>query len=509
MAEAQTATPDKIPVKDLRRCHANYDPKELLVNTALYEGGKAFEAVKSDLLRWREFEKSNLPGGTALRKARLAAAEYEPVLAGIFDYFSSATLTEPLRISVGSDATDEQRATYDALNKGLQALAQTRLINANIHKRAYIAIQFPTQPAAVPDMGAQREAGLLQPSFCAVDAPDVQDWKHDGEGNLEWARIYRTSLVQPSPFAPPTHLRHCWEFWTKTEIVEYQLDKEIVDGKPKEIEEKDEAVRIETRPHTLGAVPLVEVVLPVYVIDRLKSIAISLYNRSASMEYSLDSSAYQQGWVKTNSKDFKSMIVAESTFVRLDAGNQEEMGFTGPDTQHLVQLAADCERLDRNMYKAIQAGALRVTTSDGNTSRMSGISRMHEHGSIAVLLAAYGVALLEAFDKAVNLVKKARQEPVTLKVEVTGCDRFDLLDTEKDLAAVKDLFGFGDWFPSSARAWVMSKLLESFCYDAPQDVRQTISKELVEARNKPQPQKTEQPKPDEKKEPEKDGTAGQ
>lgn len=462
-------------VKQLDSKHENYDGKELELNQALYEGGKAFDKIKNDILRYRGLELSNSPGGQKLRAARLSSAQYEDILAGILDYLGSATLQESVRIE--ASGSEEKTEYYRKLNIGLNALAQDRILKANLHKGSYIAIYFPETPAEVQDVDTQRSKGLLDAKLVPIDGTAVYNHEMDEFGNLEWAKVKSCKYIK-DPVVGTLGLIHCWSVITKTTVREYEYLQEIDEnGTLKPVDPEAEVTALPERVNRLGVVPLVKLELPTYIIDRLKPIIISHFNRTASVEYSLDASAYQQGYFKGD-REISQITVSESTFVHLKA--DEDLAYTGPDTQHLTALAADCERIDRNLFKAIQAGSLRTPSTDQNTSRLSGIARLREHGSIAVLLQGYADSLRVMLGKAIDVVKIGRGDRVigkedVVKTKVAGADLYDAFSMKDDLDAIEKLLGMENIeVPKPAKDYITRELVNSFTSKAPPEVRQKI-----------------------------------
>ncbi|HEY3320869.1 MAG TPA: hypothetical protein VGP72_10430 [Planctomycetota bacterium] len=477
-------------VKVLNKTHECYAREDYALNEALYEGGAKFDRIKDGLLRRREFETSGLPGGQKLRASRLAAAQYEPILAGLLDYLSSATLQEPVRIE--AEGPEAKAAYYADLNREVGKLMQSRLLAAQLHKGSFIGIKFPVTPDEVQDLLTQRESGYLDAKLCPVDATSVLDWAEDEYGELEWAKIHTCRWDKSDPLAAKSTMLHSWVLLTPDEITEYEARQETNEA-GQLIPFDDEATATETsrRPNPAGIVPLVKVDLPTYVIDRLRPVAISLFNRTSSLEYSLDASAYQQGILKTE-RNLQEIVIAESTLIKLREG--EDLVYRGPDPQHLGQLATDCERLDRQLFKAIQAGALRTPSTDQNTSRLSGVARLREHGSIAVLLASYADALVQALEKAVNIIRIARGD-AEVSITVAGADRFDTLDLDSDLNALQKLLALDIPVPDEAKRYIAREMVGSFTAKAPPAIRAEINRafDKLPEQEEPEPEAPPQP----------------
>src|SRR5579862_949938 len=291
MAEAALSVNDELLIY-----HADYRPDLLEQYQDIYEGGDRFEKHKTKYLRARAFEQG--PGAKAFRQQRLNSASYTNYSAQLIDWLVAATLqSQPQILAKGPP----DKVTYyhslndnvDGTGKDLLSLCRSRLEQMMVHRRAYFCIDFPEASEEYPDLASQRKAGALDANICGLGAAEVEDWECDREGNLLWIRTHTTEPVRLKTWGPVAFERNTWSFITNEAIYEYEATRTIEDAR-KGIWQKDAVAKLKSETaHSLGALPIIACPLDscFWVMQRLYPLAVSIFNREASLDFALDTSA--------------------------------------------------------------------------------------------------------------------------------------------------------------------------------------------------------------------------
>lgn len=476
MPETQAAKPttltlpQSMKVKDLERTHKDYRADLLTKHQDLYEGGERFERNKDRYLRKRALDQD-----TEYRKSRVACAHYTPHSAGAIDWLCAAAFqAEPALLAKGDGAQAEYwhglNADADGTGRDLAAIARSRLLELMLHQRSYFAIVFPKTKES-SDRAQQRAAGGLSGRLCELDAKDVDDWEHDESGNLVWIRIHTVEQIRANPFGPMDSEKHTWTFVTKELSKKYTASRKLEqNGTPAAWKVDQLAAGESDEPHQMGELPIVAIEVPngLWVMQRLAATALAIFNREASLEFALDTSAYALPVIRSK-RPIKGMVASELGALRIDP--EDSAGFLESSGKHFEVLASRVEVLKADLFLAIQAMALQAAAKDDN-GRQSGVAKFRDFGAITTLLSAFAAAMRDALEKAIAKIKKVRDEE---KVEVTlqGLDKFDVQSLELKLK-LADSFLKIPGIPDAARKWVVTSCSLAMAADAPPATREEI-----------------------------------
>lgn len=464
-----------IPIKYFEN-NPEYNPHALAVADGLYSGKEKFDAIKNELLRYRDIELSVHPLATKMRNARLSVVQNENLLPGYIDYLTASTNLQPLAIK--AKGPSEKTKYWYALGDRIGSLGRQTLTHANVFGRAFVYISFPRTETKTNTLDDQKKIGSLDATLQLVRADQVQSWRVGDDGFLDYARIFSTEYDR-SPTKPTSRARHVWLVVTRDEIAEFEVIKlRGTDGKIPDLDPKtDIATRCWQQTHTLGGCPLVPLIPQVAAMDRLQPLAIQHLNAVVRLEYGHDSSNYQQGYISADDK-IGDIMISETTFLKFKQGGS--LNFAGPDTAHLAESRADIERLAKAMPASLQIGALNVTNQQGNTSRMAAAARVHEWGSVAALLASHADDELRTYRQIIKLIQKGRQDEA-IELELVGLDRFHIADDMDSIEYVEKLLGLMNGKSPTAAKHLTSTLIQTACSAASPETRQTIDEELEAA----------------------------
>jgi hypothetical protein len=308
----------------------------------------------------------------------------------------------------------------------------------------------------------------LDADISGLNACCVDDWEEDEDERLLWVRTHRITKTRSRQYGPTDLEVHTWTYITPDWIAEYQATRKI----DQKVWPKDAlAFRIALKPGC-GFLPVIPIKVPsgMWVMNRLFPIALSLFNREASEDYALDSSAFALPVVKTK-KDLKSIVGSEVSVLKLDP--EDSFEWATPPSDHFTALADSAERKKEGLFLAVQAMGLQTSSKDSQ-GRQSGAAKRYDAAMIAVLLSAFAAALRDALEQTVRLIQQVREDD-DVTISITGLDRFDVSNVELLLRQVSEFIAL----PGSptAQRWSIQKLSLAMCSDAPADEREKIRTE--------------------------------
>lgn len=519
--------PTEIQFENITRTHPEYNEKlpdygnlgKLIVHKDLFEGGSAFRKRANCYLDMRTLEEKdggqnvNLKSGGdphvhthkddydrpssvgGLRAKRLKASRYIPVVAGKLEALNSAILQSPPRITVlpKSAPGDQKQATTHALvadnasgywhnlngnadgqGADLSELARDIVRSLMLYGRAYIGVRFPAPAAAYDTRTAahQREARETDAHLVALDGTLVDDWSYDGN-KLLYVRTHQVEALKDYPWSKSTGLRHTWTYYTDALTVAYEAIVRDGEAEPK-------AATIVANPsyHDLGVIPIIPVRIPksLWLMERLREPVLKHYNRSSSITWALNQMGFSiLTLIGTDpEKSVDHTFDPETEALLLKSGSAQ---FLSPNVAVWTALQGDAKDQEKAMDDAIQTAALSASTRD-STGRQSGVAKYREFGSLANLLASYGTALRNAFERGISIIKKARSEE-GIMINLEGLDKFDVQSLEIKTKQVKELLPLSK-SPTFNR-YATTELLLSASQDAPADVRASIANEQISA----------------------------
>lgn len=401
--------PRDIPIEDLRKTHAEYNPEKLNVYQALYDGGSAIDDVKEILLPQRAVEKMpDAEGvtGLAAYKERLARAPYTRRIAGFVDWMIAAMFLEAPRLEF--EGLSESAEKYylgleqncDGRKTSLAQLMRDAVLEGMIHRRSYLSVEFPKTTAKQTDIES------LRGSMRLFRAREVEDWEYDSDGSLHWIRWHGAEFLR-SPTAPwkvPEKIRHVWAFITSDSTELYQAQAKW----PGDVYEKKEAQRYDTKTYA-GGLPVFEIRYRAgqWIMETCYDIVRALFARDASIEHLGDKFAFQILVLTLNRASVKNVYLPDLGALLLQQG--ENANFVAPQAI-LDPLFKSAEKLRRDLMDSIQASAQNAA-SIPQAGRLSGdaVSKMRE--PLQVLLQSFARPVIEAFQSGIDRIITLRGDP--------------------------------------------------------------------------------------------------
>jgi hypothetical protein len=420
------------------------DPERNAELRALYEGGRAIEAIIGKFLPQRPRERPER------YHVRLKDAEYRNYVGPIADFFAAMLFVSSPVIKANSkngkpaelaDYWNEFREDCDGGGSDLDAFFKDLLLDAMQTKTGWFRVRAPDSNGEDPtDRADFEKRGLGECWLEDIEDFGVFDWDTSDDGRLLWALTHELEAKRPSLSAGRDTIVETWEYLTSTAVEVYQVTYQ----KDKPPNPKDEVPRIAgPLPHRFGAVPLVCLDLPpgLWVLERLRSPQVAHLKKQSALNWSLSSTAYAMPVAKVASvEDFQKQVIGAGYEIVIQ--RDDDWAWEAPPTGHFVALADEVKTSKDEIFRIAHQMALGVENNAAAVGR-SGISKATDMENTRVVLGAYSRVLKETMEYALDLIATARGE-TDLTFSVEGLDDFAALDANKfleQLAILKDKVG--------------------------------------------------------------------
>lgn len=393
--------PPTIPVKELLETSAEYNADEIEDADALYHGGKMFvDRIERFLLR-RKIEERDKKHYD-LRKSR---SFYSPYVGGLVDFLAAKAFANGIKIDAVGDPSavayyEQLNRDVDGFGKDLQSFATDILVHVLLFGRAYTFADFAS-PEIRPWVEAEARAVLRMIEPSAID-----DWQVDETGVLEWVRLHTVGKIRDEgkPYLQPTKQLHTWAFFDESDAYIYQAEQEL-SGRWL----KDAAMLSEVRHHGLGACPVLDA-RPgesMNIMDRVKSVAVALFNREASLTWSLDMAAYATLILTLDSTKISEIVSSELAALKLRVG--ETAGYIAPPAAIFEPLFKDADRLKNNLLEVVRGQGINAADLP-QAGRLSGTAVRAMADPAEALISGLSDVVVELLQRTVEVVQRKRRD---------------------------------------------------------------------------------------------------
>lgn len=537
--ETEPMFPSQIMLKDLRATHPEYDTDLMTMYSDLYRGGRDFKKniekyldkradedetaaeqqarrrfadinplSKGDAVNWQNELMNGGNAGAACAKAKRAAkiarARYVPLVAGIIDFMLAAIMQNPpaivasdgkevepdglidriknffIGMLVAGDITVDDATSYwhrlntnaDGNGASLANVVRAALLEIFLNKRAYFSVRWPDRTAPQGSLfGDQKTAGDLDASICLLGAADVDDWECDEYGNLIYVRTHWTKAVRSSPEKQPDSTYECWTYLTADASYTYKITYQNNQKQPLET-----MIEGTTTTYSTGF-PVIPIRVNdgLWFMERMADPQLALFNRQVSLDWFLDSGAYQILVAKTR-EALDSIVDSTLGAVRINPEPGAGLEFACPNTNIADALQKNVGMKQEDLFAAFQAMVLVAAAKDQN-DRQSGIAKQRDFGALATLMASFAGPLKEALAQAVGQIKVGRKE-TNLILAVQGLDKFDVQSLELKIANANGIMAMPN-IAKTAKRWVSLDTSLAACANAPSPVKEAIVSETL------------------------------
>ncbi|MEN6534291.1 MAG: hypothetical protein ABFD89_11555, partial [Bryobacteraceae bacterium] len=247
-----------------------------------------------------------------------------------------------------------------------------------------------------------------------LEPKDIDDWQVTENEILQWVRAHTMELTRTpgAEYLPPDIETHYWTFFDSKNAYRYSAKKPIREKswKPGEVAILDGA-----EPHGLEECPAFNVIVGenMEIFDRIKSVAVALFNREASITWALDMAAYATLVLILDQTQVKEIVSSELAALKLRVG--ESASYVSPPAGIFEPLFTDADRLKNNLMDVVRAQGVNAADLP-QAGRLSGSAVYAMREPSESLLRSFADPVLEAINRAVGAIAKKRGTTTTVRV---------------------------------------------------------------------------------------------
>lgn len=365
-------------------------------------------------------------------QSRWQRASYTNYMAAVIDYFRHWLYSQPpqIRPVEQKDNPEWWAPFYENANGGGMSLidmGRESFLDALLYRRSGWLI-------GKGDEVAGTDGGVILTPYSGLE---INDWQCSPTGELEWVTLCKEQTLRAFPddrvrVRLITYVdRLAWHAW------ELRSDAEG----------NDKATYLGGQEHGLDAVPFVMREIPhgLWVADKLFAPCMSLFNRTAMLEYGEHMGCYLQAYMRTHEgRNAESRVLGDGILLNLRAAqegrSQEEFGWIAPDISAFSHLAERLRQDRDEIYRVAHQMAAAVDSQAQTAVARSGVSKAEDRRSTEIILAGYGRYELRALVQTANLISKVHGDGIEWVGD--GFENFQTstLDEELQIAALAQAF---------------------------------------------------------------------
>ena len=449
----------------------------------LYCGGEHLRAKAASYLIKRQKEPIEVYA------ERVARVYYENYIGSIIDWYCATLFrTEPqVDLAEGSDAGfwQEFLPDVDLAGSSLTEFLRKVFRCAVLHRTAWVLVDLPHTAGEPANRAEQDAMGGSRAYLVLHEAPQVLDWREDGQGNLEWVKTKTVDLFRPSPLSGVTIQRETWTVYSRTDYERYSREGPADEWK--KAPGKDVSVPLEASgPHALtdaGRVPLIRLDLGdgLWLANRAGLLALEHFQKSNALAWAIHMGLFAMPVIYSD-REWK-QVVGESYFIQL--GPQDKFGWTEPEGKVFGLAAENLDRLKDEIYRVCYLMAQAGGREAKNTGQ-SGVSKAFDYRAVEEVLRALGSMVKDFVNQVLGAVALVRDESGTATAR--GLDNFDIRDLKAELDTALELSHLvGRASPTFARE-LRKRLAAKALDDVPEATKKQIAAEIDAANMEPAPE---------------------
>jgi hypothetical protein len=408
----------------LNRTHADVDLDAIGRARDLFEGGERFRKNVATYLPQHDVEPPQV------YKRRCAGAYYLNYCARVVNFFASALMACPPTLKSEPEAVDawweEFREDADGRGTDLVMLARDFLVRALVAQRAYLRVEFPAAgelPAGATVADADR-SGARAARLVGVPTEQVTHWLRRPDGSFAWVLEHerREELLDLDDDAAT--ITETWTQWYADGSARRWQIAYSAKSKPTSSTDVDE---VEAPANPCGAIPLVELSLKpeLCVLTHVADAAVEHFRKSNALSWAIDRTCYAMPWFFL--KSAKKPPTMGTGFYGI-LGVDEKIEWPTPPSAPFEVIRTNVADLVQEIHRVAEQMALAVDNNAAAAVGRSGESKAADHEATETVLRAYGQALRDPLERALDLVARGRGE--TIDWDVSGMDVYDLADAK-------------------------------------------------------------------------------
>ncbi len=387
-------------VKVLDQVHPDYDGDELARLNALHEGGRSWHALKDVWLPKYARESADT---WAERKA---VAGYINHAGPIVSMLAAMLFSTGAQVETpAGDFWPDFLANVDRQGTDWDTFWREAIESAQVGQRFYCWVNMPSRAGvAVKNLADEDSAGLRNAFLVPLSASQVRNWARDERG-LSWVMARGVEEVQESPETERVR-RIRWTAITRTEITQWVWTATAEKPEPGP---EDVAEMVARVPHTLGRLPVVEVLLPsgLWTMGKLADPAIMAASARNDLLWALHQAASELLVIKTKADGEPTL--GHGAYLSLQP--DDDAMFIGPSGVAFEHLERAVEGAREDLYRVVHQMALSADASASSSAR-SGDSKAMDWQALGIILASYQAIALEAMTATLQIVAELRGDTV-------------------------------------------------------------------------------------------------
>lgn len=417
----------------LNRTHADVDLDAIGRARDLFEGGERFRKNVAKYLPQHDVEPPQV------YRRRCAGAYYLNYCARVVNFFASALMACPPTLKSEPEKVDAWwegfREDADGRGTDLVMLARDFLVRALVAQRSYLRVEFPAagELADGATLADADRSGARVARLVAVPTEQVTHWRRNSDGSFAWVLEHERceDLVDLDDEA--TTITETWTQWYADGTARRWQIAYTSKTKPSA---STSVLEVEPPANPCGAIPLVELALKpeLCVLTHVSDAAVEHFRKSNALSWAIDRTCYAMPWFFL--KNAKKPPVMGAGFYGI-LGVDESIEWPTPPSAPFEVIRSNVVDLVQEIHRVAEQMALAVDNNKSATVGRSGDSKAADHEATETVLRAYGQALRDPLERALDLVARGRGE--TIDWDVAGMDVYDLADaatlTEMALAS--------------------------------------------------------------------------
>ena len=408
----------------LQRTHPDLDLRTLRRYQDLAAGGETFRARIADYLPQHDVEPAKV------WKRRQAEAYYINYVARIVNFFASQLMRCPPQFKSDPETVDPwwdaRKEDADGRGKPLTQVARELLVRALIGRRAYLRVEFPNAADLGPNatLADADRAGARDGRLVAVPTENVRHWKRRRDGSFEWVLEYERVEALDDFTDEKPRVTETWTCWYEDGTVRRWQADYAPDRKPTPSSNVQE---VEAPRNPCGAIPLVELELPpeLHVVGLVAEPQIAQFRKSNALSWSIDRTCYAMPAFYLKDRR-KPPTMGAGYYLML--GHDEKFDWPAPPATAFSVVRDVTKDLVQEIHRVAEQMALAVDNNQAAAVGRSGDSKQADAKATEVVLKAYGNALRDPMERALDLLAIGRGEATDW--DVAGMDVYDLKDAE-------------------------------------------------------------------------------
>ena len=442
-----------------------------------YAGGEQLRRSASLYLVRRQKEP------TDVYMERLSRVFYENYLGSCVDWYAATLFRTPPGLSYRTshpgveEFFTEFSGDCDCRGTSLLEMARRVFIQSLVFRESYVLIDFPRVHSSVSTRAEEDAVGKSRAYLVNYSAPQLINWKMDGNGAFDWVVLRTHRRYQESFDDPELVSEDQWAYYDRENFRIYRLRRKAqsAGGNAAANDAGDGVELVDQGRHGLAEVrrvPLVRLAVTegLWLANKASLLQQEHFNKSNALAWALHMGLFAMPVIYSE-REWQ-QIVGEAYYIQL--GPNDRFGWTEPEG-NVFQIAADnLDRLKDEIYRVCYL----MTQAGGREARhlgQSGLSKQRDFATTHEVLRAYGGLIKGFLGEVLELVRQARRDDV--EIAMTGMDQFDDPDFGEELSNAVGIQQLGI---QSARLEkeIKKRVAMKYLAGASQETRNEVAREI-------------------------------